>query len=219
MRRRSSPTRSTATSTRAFAIPTVRLFQDRLAALEGAEACLSHGLRNVGDPVGAHEPDPRAATTSSARWACSARRCSCSVCSSATACAPATSPLTDLAAWEAAIEPTTRFLFLETPANPLDRGRRPRVARRTGAPPRRAAGGRQLLLHAGAAAAAGVGRRHRRPFGHQVPRRTGPGARRRRARAHGLREGEARAGAALTAARRCRRSTPGSWPRGWRRCR
>jgi O-succinylhomoserine sulfhydrylase len=27
-------------------------------------------------------------------------------------------PLTDLAAWEAAIEPTTRFLFLETPANP-----------------------------------------------------------------------------------------------------
>ncbi|WP_292741904.1 PLP-dependent transferase, partial [Methylophaga sp. UBA2687] len=28
-------------------------------------------------------------------------------------------PLTDLAAWEAAIKPNTKALFLETPSNPL----------------------------------------------------------------------------------------------------
>lgn len=73
--------------------------------------------------------------------------------------------LTDLAAWEAAVEPTTRFFFyLETPANPstevADIEALARIARRHGA----MLVVDNCLLHAGAAAAAGVRGGHHRPL-------------------------------------------------------
>lgn len=41
-----------------FRNPTVRLFQDRLASLEGAEAVPRHRVRHVRDPVGDPQPHP-----------------------------------------------------------------------------------------------------------------------------------------------------------------
>jgi O-succinylhomoserine sulfhydrylase len=102
-----------------FTNPTVAMLQDRLAALEGAEACvatasgmsailaMSMALLKAGDHV---------------------------VCSSAVFGATVTLysgilarfgvqttfvPATDLGAWERALRPETRLLFAETPSNPL----------------------------------------------------------------------------------------------------
>ena len=102
-----------------FTNPTVSMFQDRLAALEGAEACVatasgmsailaaSMALLKSGDHV---------------------------VCSSAVFGATVTLyagilsrfgvqttfvPATNLGEWERALRPNTRLLFLETPSNPL----------------------------------------------------------------------------------------------------
>jgi O-succinylhomoserine sulfhydrylase len=102
-----------------FTNPTVAMLQDRLAALEGAEACVatasgmsailaaSMALLKSGDHV---------------------------VCSSAVFGATVTLysgilarfgvqttfvPATDLGAWERALRPETRLLFAETPSNPL----------------------------------------------------------------------------------------------------
>ena len=102
-----------------FTNPTVRVFQERLAALEGGETCIATGsgmaailatcmaLLKSGDHV---------------------------VCANAVfgttvsllnqylgkfGVATTYVPLSDLAAWEAAIRPQTRLFFLETPSNPL----------------------------------------------------------------------------------------------------
>ena len=102
-----------------FTNPTVAMFQDRLAALEGAESCLATAsgmsailmtamsLLEAGDHV---------------------------VCSSAVFGSTVTLfgtvlkrfgiettfvPPTDAAAWRAALRPSTKLLFLETPSNPL----------------------------------------------------------------------------------------------------
>ncbi|MCK7502259.1 MAG: PLP-dependent transferase [Comamonadaceae bacterium] len=80
--------------------------------------------------------------------------------------------------------PNTQAVLRRDAVQSADRDRRHRRARRRSPMRARcAAGGRQLLLHAGAAAAAGTRRRPRDPLGHQVPRRPGPRARRRRAAA------------------------------------
>jgi O-succinylhomoserine sulfhydrylase len=102
-----------------FTNPTVRYFQDRLAALEGAESCVATssgmsailsvmlGLLKAGDHV----------------------LCSRSVFGTTTLLLQnyiakfgveiSFVELTDLAAWEAGLQPNTRLLFAETPANPL----------------------------------------------------------------------------------------------------
>lgn len=99
--------------------PTVRTFEDRMAALEGAEQAVatSSGMAAIlstclallksGDHI----------------------VCSRSVFGTTTVLlnkflgkfgvATSVVPLTDIAAWEAAIRPDTKMLFLETPSNPL----------------------------------------------------------------------------------------------------
>ncbi len=102
-----------------FTNPTVRVFEERLAALEGGEACVATAsgmaavlatamtLLKAGDHVVASRG--LFGTTTSlfsnvlTRFAVTTDFV----------------PLTDYAAWEAAIRPETRFLFLETPSNPL----------------------------------------------------------------------------------------------------
>ncbi len=102
-----------------FTNPTVRAFEERLAALEGGERCIAmasgmaaiaavgFGLLKAGDHV----------------------VCSRGVFGNTVllfqnyfgkfGVATDFVGLTDYAAWEAAIRPNTRFLFLETPSNPL----------------------------------------------------------------------------------------------------
>jgi O-succinylhomoserine sulfhydrylase len=102
-----------------FTNPTVRTFEKRLAALEGGERCVATssgmgailttclGLLKTGD----HIVSSRAIFGSTvvlfnniiARFGVETSYV----------------PLTDLAAWEAAIRPETKMLFLETPSNPV----------------------------------------------------------------------------------------------------
>jgi len=102
-----------------FTNPTVRAFENRLAALEGAEACVATasgmaaimstclGLLKTGD----HIVSSRAIFGSTIvlfnnymdRFGVSTSYVD----------------LTDLSAWEAAIKDNTKILFLETPSNPL----------------------------------------------------------------------------------------------------
>lgn len=102
-----------------FTNPTVRTFEKRLAALEGGERCVATasgmgailttclGLLKAGD----HVVSSRAVfgttvvlfTNILARFGVETSFV----------------PLTDLAAWEAAILPNTKLLFLETPSNPV----------------------------------------------------------------------------------------------------
>ncbi len=102
-----------------FTNPTVRYFQERLAALEGGESCVATasgmsailavmlGLLKAGDHV----------------------VCSRAVFGTTTLLLQnivgkfgvefSFVELTDMSAWEAALQPNTRLLFAETPANPL----------------------------------------------------------------------------------------------------
>ncbi len=102
-----------------FTNPTVRNFEERLAALEGAEACvatssgmaaiLSLGLAllKAGDHVVCSK---QVFGTTTVLWNKYFAKFGVEV---------THVDLTDLAAWRAAIQPNTRFLFLETPSNPL----------------------------------------------------------------------------------------------------
>ena len=100
-----------------FRNPTVRLFQDRLAALEGAEACLAtaSGMSAIQSVImsltrnGDHIVSSMGVFGTTVQLFALFERYGVRT---------TYVPLTDLAAWEKAIEPTTRFLFLETPANP-----------------------------------------------------------------------------------------------------
>jgi O-succinylhomoserine sulfhydrylase len=102
-----------------FTNPTVRTFEERLASLEGGESCVATasgmaailatcaGLLQAGDHiVSSHSIFGTTTvlfTNFLARFGIETSFVS----------------LTDLAAWEAAIRPNTRLLFLETPSNPL----------------------------------------------------------------------------------------------------
>ncbi len=100
-----------------FRNPTVMLFQDRLAALEGAPACLAtaSGMSAIQSVIlsltrsGDHIVSSRGVFGTTVQLFALFERYGVRT---------AYVPQTDLAAWEAAIEPTTRFFFLETPANP-----------------------------------------------------------------------------------------------------
>jgi len=102
-----------------FTNPTVRTFEERLASLEGGDSCVATasgmaailatcaGLLQAGDHIVSSQSifgtTSVLFTTYLARFGIETSFV----------------PLTDLAAWEAAIRPETRLLFLETPSNPL----------------------------------------------------------------------------------------------------
>jgi O-succinylhomoserine sulfhydrylase len=102
-----------------FTNPTVRIFQDRLAALEGGESCVatSSGMAAI------------LATCMGVLQAGDHMVSSASIFGSTVVLFnkylgrfgidTSYVPLTDLDAWEAAIQPNTKLLFMETPANPL----------------------------------------------------------------------------------------------------
>lgn len=102
-----------------FTNPTVRAFEERLAALEGGERCIATssgmsailstcmGLLKAGD----HIVSSRGIFGTSVMLFNNVL--------SRFGVATTFVDLTDYAAWEAAIRPTTRLLFLETPSNPL----------------------------------------------------------------------------------------------------
>jgi O-succinylhomoserine sulfhydrylase len=102
-----------------FSNPSVRLFQERLAALEGGESCVAtaSGMSAI------------LATCMALLQSGDHLVCSSSVFGSTVSLfdkilprfgiATSFVPLSDVAAWEAAIRPNTRMLFVETPSNPL----------------------------------------------------------------------------------------------------
>ena len=102
-----------------YGSPTVKMFEDRLALLEGAETCRStasgmaavhlalSGLLKAGDHIVAGR-----ALFGSCRWLLSTWAPRFGI-EATLVDGP------DVAAWRAAVRPNTRVFFLETPANPL----------------------------------------------------------------------------------------------------
>ena len=102
-----------------FTNPTVTAFQERLAALEGAEACIATssgmsailactmGLLRAGDHIVASR-SLFGATVSLFNNILKRFNIETTFVSA-----------TDVSAWEAAVRPATRLLFMETPSNPL----------------------------------------------------------------------------------------------------
>jgi O-succinylhomoserine sulfhydrylase len=102
-----------------FTNPTVKVFEERLAALEGAECCvatasgmsailaMTMGLLKAGDHVivshSVFGATVQLFTTILKRFGLDSTFV----------------PATDVAAWQQAVKPNTRLLFLETPSNPL----------------------------------------------------------------------------------------------------
>lgn len=116
--------------------PSVRVFQDRIAALEGGEAAVAtaSGMAAILSTCMAHLQSGDHIV------------CSRSVFGTTTVLFTrymekfgvnvSLVPLTDLAAWRSAIRPTTKLMFLETPSNPLcdvaDIGGLAKIARESG---------------------------------------------------------------------------------------
>jgi O-succinylhomoserine sulfhydrylase len=102
-----------------FTNPTVRVFEERLAALEGGEACVATasgmsailslclGLLRAGDHIVSSRAIFGSTTMLLNKYLSRFDITTDYV------------PLDDVDAWEAAIGPRTRLLFLETPSNPL----------------------------------------------------------------------------------------------------
>ncbi len=102
-----------------FTNPTVRAFEERLAALEGGETCVATAsgmaailatcmaLLRAGDHVVCSKAVFGSTVVLLETWLARFGVETTFV------------PLTDYAAWEAAVTPRTRMLFLETPSNPL----------------------------------------------------------------------------------------------------
>ena len=102
-----------------FTNPTVTMFQNKLAALEGAESCVATasgmsailacvmGLCSTGDHVIASRSifgtSVQLFSNILARWGLQVTFVS----------------LTDPEAWKAAVKPNTKLFFVETPSNPL----------------------------------------------------------------------------------------------------
>jgi O-succinylhomoserine sulfhydrylase len=102
-----------------FTNPTVRTFEERLAALEGGACCVAFasgmaailstclGLLKAGDHIVSSRAIFGTTVILFSNYLAKFGVTTSYV------------PLTDLAAWEQAITPKTRLLFLETPSNPL----------------------------------------------------------------------------------------------------
>lgn len=101
-----------------FSNPTLRTFQERLASLEGAQACIATasgmsailtlmlGMTRAGDHV----------VSSASVFGATAQLFNMF---GRFGVQTSFVPLTDIAAWEAAVRPETRMFYLETPSNPL----------------------------------------------------------------------------------------------------
>lgn len=102
-----------------FSNPSVRLFQDRLAALEGGESCVatSSGMSAILATCMALLKSGDHIVCSSSVFGTTVSLFSNILPRFGVATSFVT--LADLAAWEAAIQPNTRMLFVETPSNPL----------------------------------------------------------------------------------------------------
>ena len=102
-----------------FTNPTVRVFQDRLAALEGGETCIatSSGMAAILATCMALLKSGDHIVSANAVFGTTVSLFNQYL--SKFGVAVSYVPLSDLSAWEAAIRPQTRLLFLETPSNPL----------------------------------------------------------------------------------------------------
>lgn len=120
-----------------FTNPTVSMFQDRLAALEGAEACIAtaSGMSAILAAVMTHLKAGDHVLCSSGVFGATVQLFSNIL--SKFALQTEFVDGTDPGTWRAAVRPNTRMLFLETPSNPLmevfDIAALVRVAREAGA--------------------------------------------------------------------------------------
>ena len=102
-----------------FSNPTVTMFEQRLAALEGAENCVAtaSGMAAIMAAVLAHLKNGDHIVASNGLFGATVQLFSNIL--SRTGISTTFVPQTDPAAWEAAIRPETKMFFLETPSNPL----------------------------------------------------------------------------------------------------
>jgi O-succinylhomoserine sulfhydrylase len=101
-----------------FSNPTVRTFQDRLASLEGAEACLAtaSGMSAILAVVMGVVKGGEHIVSSAGVFGATAQLFNMF---GRYGVQTTYVPLTDAAAWEAAVRPETKMFYLETPSNPL----------------------------------------------------------------------------------------------------
>lgn len=160
-----------------FSNPTVTAMQTRLAALEGAEACIAtaSGMSAIMSLAMATLQAGDHVVASNGLFGATQQLFGGIL--SRFGIETTFVPATDLNAWRDAITPRTRLFFSETPSNPLteviDIAGVASIAREAGV---LFAGG-QLLLLARAAAPPGSWRRRRRSFGDEVSGRAGARAR------------------------------------------
>ena len=102
-----------------FTNPTVRAFQDRLAALEGGEACIATGSGMAAILATCMSLLKSGDHLVSASGVFGSTVSLFNLYLSKFGVATSYVPLPDLAAWAAAIRPETRLFYLETPSNPL----------------------------------------------------------------------------------------------------
>lgn len=102
-----------------FSNPTVTMFEDRLAALEGAENCvaMASGMAAIMATVLAHLQQGDHIVASNGLFGATVQLFSNIL--ARTGISTTFVPQTDPAAWAAAIRPETKLFFLETPSNPL----------------------------------------------------------------------------------------------------
>ncbi len=102
-----------------FSNPTVSMFEERLAALEGAEDCVAtaSGMSAIMALVLAHLKQGDHIVASNSLFGATVQLFSNIL--ARTGITTSFVPATDPAAWAAAIRPETRLFFLETPSNPL----------------------------------------------------------------------------------------------------
>ncbi|HEX6734267.1 MAG TPA: O-succinylhomoserine sulfhydrylase [Azonexus sp.] len=102
-----------------FSNPTVTMFEERLAALEGAEDCVAtaSGMAAIMATVLAHLKQGDHVVASSGMFGATVNLFNQIL--SRTGITTTFVSQTDAAEWEAAIRPETKLFFLETPSNPL----------------------------------------------------------------------------------------------------
>jgi len=102
-----------------FTNPTVRTFEERLAALEGGERCVAtaSGMAAILSTCSALLESGDHIVSSNGIFGSTTMLFNNYL--SRSGITTDFVPLTELSAWEAAIQPATRMLFLETPSNPL----------------------------------------------------------------------------------------------------
>jgi len=102
-----------------FTNPTVEVFQQRLAALEGAERCVAtaSGMSAILSLIMAHLKAGDHIVASNALFGATVQMLSTLL--PRFGITTTFVPQTDVAAWQAAMQPDTKLLFAETPSNPI----------------------------------------------------------------------------------------------------